>query len=55
MPGGGALAVFHVPATATSQQVEAEVTVHERDVDADLRLASGDRLQAAYIYVPAGY
>ncbi len=50
-----ASAVFRIPASAKSQQVEAEVSVHGDDVDTHLRLGSGQRLPAVYIYVPAGY
>jgi len=50
-----ASAVFRIPASAKSQEVEAEVSVHGDDVDTHLRLGSGQRLPAVYIYVPAGY
>jgi len=50
-----ASAVFRIPASVKGQEVEAEVSVHGDDVDTHLRLGSGQRLAAAYIYVPAGY
>ena len=50
-----ATAVFHIPRSATSQDVEAQVAVNGKNIDAHLRLGSGERLSASYIYVPAGY
>jgi hypothetical protein len=50
-----ATAVFHIPRSATSRDVEAQVAVDGRKIDAHLRLDSGERLAASYIYVPAGY
>ena len=50
-----ATGVFHIPASAASQEVEAEVSVDGGNVDAHLQLGSGERLPPAYIYVPAGY
>jgi hypothetical protein len=50
-----ATGVFHIPANAKNQEIEAKISVQGDDVDTHLRLGTGQNLPAAYIYVPAGY
>src|SRR3954469_11113788 len=44
-----ATAVFHIPRSPTSQDVETQVAVNGKNIDAHLRPGSGGRLPASYI------
>jgi hypothetical protein len=46
-------ALFHVPPATHSQHLQLQLVAHGADVDAQLRLASGQKLEAKRIYLPA--
>jgi hypothetical protein len=48
-----ATALFHVPPATEPQHLEIQVAAHRGDIDAQLQLASGQKLEAKRIYLPA--